>query len=113
MEARRQAELEQEFKPLPRGWCVDSELFRAEMLQHIEEQRGKWHYGAEISESAQAKAERLIAEALRAGGVIRKDGLLRGARVTPSRSPSRPSSGQRPRSRSVGWRSDRSEERWG
>ena len=69
MEARRQAELEQEFKPLPRGWCVGSEAFRAEMLQYIEEQRGKWHYGAELSESAQAKAERLIAEALRAGGV--------------------------------------------
>jgi uncharacterized protein YbdZ (MbtH family) len=69
MEARRQAELEQEFKALPRGWCVGSEAFRAEMLQYIEEQRGKWHYVSELSESAQAKAERLIAEALRAGGV--------------------------------------------
>ncbi|HEX7506702.1 MAG TPA: hypothetical protein VF550_08005, partial [Polyangia bacterium] len=45
MEARRQAEQEQEFKPLPRGWCVGSEAFRAEILQYIEEQRGKWHYG--------------------------------------------------------------------
>ena len=69
MEARRQAELAQEFKPLPRGWCVGSESFRAEMLHYIEEQQGKWHYGAELSESAQAKAERLIAEALRAGRI--------------------------------------------
>jgi REP element-mobilizing transposase RayT len=69
MEARRQAERDEEFKPVPRGWCVGSEEFRAEMLQHIEEQRGKWHYGAELAESGEAKAERLIAEALRAGGV--------------------------------------------
>jgi len=59
MEARRQAEREQEFKPVPRGWCVGSKQFRAEMLQYIEEQRGKWHYGAELSESAEAKAQRL------------------------------------------------------
>ena len=72
MEARRQAEREQEFKPVPRGWCVGSKQFRAAMLQHIEEQRGKWHYGAELSESAEAKAERLIAEALRANGVAQE-----------------------------------------
>src|ERR1035441_9940172 len=29
-ESRRQAEQEPEFKPLPRGWCVGSEAFRAE-----------------------------------------------------------------------------------
>jgi hypothetical protein len=52
-----------------RGWCVGSKQFRAEMLKYIAEQRGKWHYGAELSESAEAKAERLIAEALRAGGI--------------------------------------------
>ena len=39
------------------------------MLEHIEEQRGKWHYGAELSESAEAKAERLISEALRVEGI--------------------------------------------
>jgi hypothetical protein len=35
------------------------------MLQYIQRQRGKWHYGKELRESAQAKAERLIAEACR------------------------------------------------
>ena len=69
MEARRQAERDQEFKPVGRGWCVGSKQFRAGMLQHIEEQRGKWHYGAELSESAAAKAERVIAEELRVGSV--------------------------------------------
>ena len=39
------------------------------MLGYIEEQRGKWHYGAELFELAEAKAERLIAEALRVGGI--------------------------------------------
>src|SRR3974390_1412926 len=69
MEARRQAERDQQFKPVPRGWCVGSKQFRAEMLEYIEEQRGKWHYGAELSESAEPKAEGLITEALRVGGI--------------------------------------------
>jgi REP element-mobilizing transposase RayT len=69
MEARRQGELDQEFKPLERGWCLGSKPFREEMLQHVREQRGKWHYGAELWESAQAKAQQLIAEQLRAEGV--------------------------------------------
>ena len=56
MEARRKGEQEQEFKPLQRGWCLGSEPFRTEMLRYIEEHRGKWHYGAELWESAQAKA---------------------------------------------------------
>jgi hypothetical protein len=39
------------------------------MLGYVEQQRGKWHYGAELSQSAEAKAERLIAEALGAQGL--------------------------------------------
>jgi putative transposase len=69
MEARRQAELDQEFKPLQRGWCLGSEQFRAGMLKYIEEQRGKWHYGRELAESSHAKAERLIKAALQTAGV--------------------------------------------
>jgi hypothetical protein len=65
MEARRQGELDQEFEPVRRGWCIGSEAFRVEMLRYVEEQRGRWHGGPELRESAQAKAERLIAEALR------------------------------------------------
>jgi len=69
MEARRQGELEEEFKPLQRGWCLGSEAFRAQMLEYADRQRGKWHYGAELWESAQAKAEQLIAVALKAEAV--------------------------------------------
>ena len=68
MEARRQGELDQEFKPVRRGWCIGSEAFRVEMLRYVEEQKGRWHGGPELRESAQAKAERLIAEALRSIG---------------------------------------------
>jgi hypothetical protein len=39
MEARRQGELEKEFKPLRRGWCLGSKQFRADMLKYVEEQR--------------------------------------------------------------------------
>ena len=39
------------------------------MLKYIEQQRGRWHDGAELRESAEAKAERLILEAWGAAGV--------------------------------------------
>jgi hypothetical protein len=71
MEGRRQAELGEEFKQVHRDWCLGSEEFRAEMLKYVETQTGKWHYGAELRESAQAKAERLIGETLHSEGVSR------------------------------------------
>jgi hypothetical protein len=69
MEARRQAELAGEFKLASGDWDVGSEQFREEMLAYVEERRGKWHYGSELWQSAQAKAEHLIHEALCAQGV--------------------------------------------
>ena len=69
MEARRRAEATEEYQPLGRTWCVGSEPFREQMLRYIEQQRGRWHYGAELAESAQAKAERLIAQGLQAEGI--------------------------------------------
>ena len=64
MEARRQGELEGEFKPVRRGWCLGSEEFRKELLAQVDQKRGRWHYGPELQESAEAKAERLLAEEL-------------------------------------------------
>ena len=64
MEARRQAETDQEFKPVRRGWCVGSEQFREDMLRYIEQQKGKWHFGPELGQASIAKAERLIRETL-------------------------------------------------
>jgi hypothetical protein len=62
MVARRQSELEERFKPTQ--WCIGSEQFRQEMLKHIEQQRGRWHYGPELAEAAHAKAERIIQQTL-------------------------------------------------
>jgi hypothetical protein len=45
MEARRRAEAREEYEPVTRMWCYGSEPFRQEMLQHIEQQQGRWHYG--------------------------------------------------------------------
>jgi hypothetical protein len=59
MEPRRQGELDQEFRPLERGWCLDSKPFGEEMVRHVQEQRGQWHYGADLWESAQAKAQQV------------------------------------------------------
>ena len=53
-----------------RGWCVGSKEFRAEILAFVEERRGQWHYGAELGESGEAKAERMIAQALQTDGVM-------------------------------------------
>jgi hypothetical protein len=53
---------------VPWGRCVGSKQVRAELLEYIEEQRRKWHYDADLSESAEAKAEQLLTEAPRVGG---------------------------------------------
>lgn len=60
MEVRRASALDEEFKPVPRGWGLGSETFREELLAQVSEQRGAWHYGAELMESAEVKAERLV-----------------------------------------------------
>ena len=62
MEKRRAAEDGDEFKPLVRGWCLGSEAFRAELLAQVSEKGGAEHFGQEIRESAEAKAERLVLE---------------------------------------------------
>jgi REP element-mobilizing transposase RayT len=63
-------ELEQEFQAVRRGWCVGSEQFRADQLACVEKRRGKWHYGEELGQAAQARAECVVVTALRAAGVI-------------------------------------------
>jgi hypothetical protein len=51
---------------------MTNHLHLVKMLDCIEEQRGRWHYGAELSESAEAKAERLITQALGVGGITQE-----------------------------------------
>ena len=50
---------------MQRGWCHGGEAFRQELLAQISEEAGAEHYGPELGESGQAKAERLLAEELR------------------------------------------------
>jgi hypothetical protein len=68
MELRRlEAGEEESLKALRRGWCLGSEDFRKQMLEQAEGQLGEHHYGELRRETAEAKAQRIIAEELRLG----------------------------------------------
>ena len=65
MELRRTSEDGEEFKGIVRGWCLGSEAFRKELLAQMSQKRGPEHYGTEMRESAEQKAERIVAGELR------------------------------------------------
>jgi REP-associated tyrosine transposase len=63
MEARRKREMDEaECAPLRRGWCLGGEAFRQEMLERMEGQLGEHHSGGLKRESAEVRAEGIIAE---------------------------------------------------
>lgn len=62
MEERRQRDEPGEWKALRRGWCFGEEAFRRELLEQMSEKIGAHHGGGERIETAQAKAERIVAE---------------------------------------------------
>jgi REP element-mobilizing transposase RayT len=65
MESRRLEETDEEaFREFRRGWCVGSEQFRQQLLEAMDDKLGEHHSGELRRESAEAKAERLIAEEL-------------------------------------------------
>jgi hypothetical protein len=65
MEARRlEPADEASLKALRRGWCLGSGEFKQQTLEAIEGQVGEHHYGPLRLESAQARAERIVAEEL-------------------------------------------------
>jgi putative transposase len=68
MELRRAAEDGQEYQPIVRGWCLGSEAFRKELLAQMSEQAGAEHFGSEIQESVEAKAERITTGELKRVG---------------------------------------------
>jgi hypothetical protein len=55
-------------RALRRGWCLGSEAFRREMLCKMEGNLGEHHCGELHLRSAQAKAERIIAQELHRRG---------------------------------------------
>ena len=69
MERRRLEETDPEaLKVLRRGWCLGSQSFRREMLLRMEGKLGDHHSGELHRASAEAKAERIIAEELQRRG---------------------------------------------
>jgi putative transposase len=64
MEARRKAEETDDFRALPRGWCIGSEQFRQELLLQMTTVQGSKFAGPEWKETAEKKAERILAEEL-------------------------------------------------
>jgi hypothetical protein len=47
-------------------WCLGTERFREELLEQMQEGMGTEHYGEERRETTQARAERIVAEELKA-----------------------------------------------
>jgi putative transposase len=69
MERRRLEKSDgEEWKALRRGWCLGGEAFRAKLLEGMEPRLGEHHAGGLRHESAQAKAERIVAEELKRAG---------------------------------------------
>ena len=78
MERRRWEETDPEaLQALRRGWCLGSEGFRREMLLRMEGKLGEHHSGELHRASAEAKAERIIAEELQRQGWQEADLLAR------------------------------------
>jgi putative transposase len=65
MEARRASETKEEFKAVRRGWCLGGKEFREELLEQIEEERQVWHYGEEIAQSDEQRAQKIVEGALK------------------------------------------------
>jgi putative transposase len=65
MELRRWEGQPEQWNKVRRGWCIGDNAFRKELLEQMSQRKGTWHYGEELRESAQEKAERLILAGLK------------------------------------------------
>jgi len=70
MEQRRQAQDPKQWKALRRGWCFGAEQFRAELLEQMRARMGTLDGGAERSESAEARARRILNKELKRRGWV-------------------------------------------
>jgi REP element-mobilizing transposase RayT len=68
MERRRAADLDEEFNQLERSWYVGGEQFRQELLEQVHTRPGPSHFGEAVQEAVEARAERLVADALKRFG---------------------------------------------
>ena len=84
-ERRRLEEMDPEvLEAFRRDWCLGSEAVRKEQLERMAGGLGQHHAGELRLESAQARADRLIAEALRRLGWSRED-LVRRPKNDPGK----------------------------
>jgi len=65
LETRRVAGEGADYKPIRRGWFFGERTLKEELLAAVRAHAGGWHYGEELRESAEAKAERIVAEELK------------------------------------------------
>ena len=65
LEAGRATEDGAEYRSIRRGWFLGDKALKEELLAQVNAQAGEWHYGEELQESAEAKAQRLIAVELK------------------------------------------------
>jgi putative transposase len=65
LEGRRAAEEGADYKAIRRGWFLGKTTLKEELLAAVNAQAGDWHYGEELRESDQAKAERIVTAELK------------------------------------------------
>lgn len=68
MERRKNLEWAREsgdWKALRRGWCWGPQDFREALLERIGQKQGRQHYGQELKESDEQKAERLVQQMMK------------------------------------------------
>ena len=68
LETRRAQEDDDEFKAIPRGWCLGGETFRKELLESISAGAGEPHRADARRETMEEKARRILREELTALG---------------------------------------------
>ncbi len=74
MEARRREEMDEAaLKPFRRGWCLGSEQFKQQMIQRMEGKLGENHAGELHRESAEQKANRVVAQEMSRRGWTEAD----------------------------------------
>ncbi len=65
LEQRRAVEEGSDYQAIRRGWFFGADALKQELLAQVSEQTGKCHYGEAVQESAEAKAERIVAGELK------------------------------------------------
>jgi len=68
LEARRGTEEGSVYKPIRRGWFLGDKSLKQKLLAHVAGKAGEHHYGEELRESAEARAERMVREELKRRG---------------------------------------------